>query len=389
MWCGSVSMSSNIGKKTMIGSDRYEQRPPKQGCPVVLKVGSSSLTRRSGEIDKPSILRVMDQVKAFRSCGYPTVLVSSGAVAAGSPILGGRPTEVTGLQVAAAVGQPLLMREYIQAFKRSGITVGQVLLTLDILSRRSQYLHARGALERMLSKGIVPIVNENDTVAVEELKLGDNDRLAAIVSHLVGAGMLIILTDTDGLYSADPRSDEGEQIGAIGYRDPLLDQLASAPPGPLGSGGVATKIEAARMAAWSGIPTVIARSKQPGVVDAIIRGEACGTYVEPGRARLPARKLWLAFGQQASGAVDIDAGAARALINRGSSLLSVGITNVEGEFMAGSAVEVRDADGTLVGKGLVSVGSSDIRRWMGRRSADIGWNGEVIHRDQLVVLVEA
>lgn len=383
---GSVIMYSNTGSKTMRGNDRFERRPPKPGCAVVLKIGSSSLTRRDGEVDRTAILGVTDQVETLLSSGYPTVLVSSGAVAAGSPVLGGRPTEVTGLQVAAAVGQTLLMREYSQAFKRSGTTVGQVLLTLDILSRRSQYLHARGALGRMLSEGIVPIVNENDTVAVEELKLGDNDRLAAIVSHLVGAGMLIILTDTDGLYSADPRSGAGEQIAAIGYDDPLLDRLALAPPGPLGSGGVATKIEAARMAAWSGIPTVIARSKSPGVVESIIRGEACGTYVAPGQARLPARKLWLAFGQQASGTVVIDDGASQALVNRGSSLLPVGITSVEGEFMAGSAVEVHDTGGSLVGKGLVSVGSSDIRRWMGKRSTDIGWDGEVIHRDQLVVL---
>ena len=355
---------------------------------MVLKVGSSSLTRPDGEIDGSAILRVVDQIGTLWDSGYPTVLVSSGAVAAGSPVIGGRPTDITGLQVAAAVGQTLLMARYSQAFSGAGRTVGQVLITLDILSRRSQYLHARGALQRMLAAGIVPIVNENDTVAVEELKLGDNDRLAAIVSHLVAAGTLIILTDTDGLYSADPRSGRGEPIATVGHEDPLLDTLASAPPGPMGSGGVATKIEAARMAAWSGIPTVIARSTRPGVVSSIVRGEATGTLVEPGRSRLSARKLWLAFGQQPDGMVEIDDGAVRALVEGGRSLLSVGITNVSGEFVAGAAVEVRDARGVLVGKGLVSAGSSDVRRWMGKRSADIGWDGEVIHRDRLVVLVE-
>ena len=373
----------------MIASEGSAHDPPRLGTPLVLKLGSSSLTRPDGAIDEGAIFRVVDQVGTLWDAGYPTVLVSSGAVAAGSPVLGGRPTDVTGLQVAAAVGQTLLMAQYSRAFTRAGRTVGQVLITLDILSMRSQYLHARGALKRMLRAGIVPIVNENDTVAVEELKLGDNDRLAAIVSHLVAAGMLIILTDTDGLYSADPRSGHGEPITSIGHRDPLLDRLASAPPGPMGSGGVATKIEAARMAAWSGIPTVIARSARPGVVSSIIRGEETGTYVAPGAARLSARKLWLAFGQQPDGVVEIDDGAARALIKFGSSLLPVGITDVKGEFVAGAAVEVRDARGSLVGKGLVSAGSLDIRRWMGKRSADIGWDGEVIHRDGLVVLAEA
>lgn len=373
----------------MIANDETGYVPLRPGGAVVLKIGSSSLTLSDGRINEEAILRVVDQVETLWSSGYPTVLVSSGAVAAGSPALGGRPTDITGLQVAAAVGQTLLMSRYSSAFARSGRTVGQVLLTLDILSRRSQYLNARGALAWMLEAGIVPVVNENDTVAVEELKLGDNDRLAAIVSHLVGAGMLIILTDTDGLYSADPRTGEGEPIPIADHRDAVLDRLASAPPGPMGSGGVGTKIEAARMAAWSGIPTVIARSGRPDVVDSIIKGEATGTYVKPGRSRLTARKLWLAFGQQPDGVVEIDDGAVRALVKGGGSLLPVGITGVSGEFMAGAAVEVRDVRGTLVGKGLVGAGSSDIRLWMGKRSTEIGRDGEVIHRDRLVVLARA
>ena len=359
--------------------------PPK--TPVVLKVGSSSLTLPDGGIDRSAVLRITEQVSTLWNAGFATVLVSSGAVAAGSAVLGGRPTDITGLQVAASVGQTLLMARYSRAFAKEGRTVGQVLITLDILSMRSQYLHARGALKRMLDGSIVPIVNENDTVAVEGLKMGDNDRLAAIVSHLVGAGMLVILTDTDGLYSADPRSGAGEPISFIRHGDPLLDRLASGPAGPMGSGGVATKIEAARMAAWSGIPTVIAQSSRPGVVQSIIDGEATGTYVVPGAARLPARKLWLAFGQQPEGRLRIDDGAVSALVRRGSSLLSVGVVGVEGEFAAGAAVEVHDPAGSLVGKGLVSAGSSDLRLWMGKRSTEIGSVGEVIHRDQLVVLV--
>ena len=277
--------------------DGHRRNPPPK-TPIVLKVGSSSLTLPDGGIDRDAILRVVDQVGTLWNAGFPTVLVSSGAVASGSAVIGHRPTDTTGLQVAAAVGQTLLMARYSAAFAEAGRTVGQVLITLDILSLRSQYLHARGALKRMLDSRIVPIVNENDTVAVEELKMGDNDRLAAIVSHLVGAGMLVILTDTDGLYSADPRSGAGEPISLISHSDPLLDRLASGSAGPIGSGGVATKIEAARMAAWSGIPTVIARSASPDVVRSIIDGDQTGTYVLPGSAGLSARKLWLAFGQQ-------------------------------------------------------------------------------------------
>lgn len=366
--------------------DGHRRTPPPR-TPIVLKVGSSSLTLPDGGIDQDAILRVVDQVATLWNAGFPTVLVSSGAVASGSAILGRRPSDTTGLQVAAAVGQTLLMARYSSAFGDAGRTVGQVLITLDILSLRSQYLHARRALKRMLDGSIVPIVNENDTVAVEELKMGDNDRLAAIVSHLVGAGMLVILTDTDGLYSADPRSGAGEPISLIRHSDPLLDRLASGSAGPIGSGGVATKIEAARMAAWSGIPTVIARSARPNVVQGIIDGQATGTYVLPGSARLSARKLWLAFGQQPEGRLRIDDGAVRALVRRGSSLLSVGVVGVEGEFTAGAAVEVHDPTGFLVGKGLVSTGSADLRLWMGKRSAEIGAVGEVIHRDHLVVLV--
>ncbi len=360
------------------------------GARLVLKVGSSSLTTPDGGIDEAAVAGVVGQVRWLWEAGYPTVLVSSGAVASGSPLLGGRPTDVTGLQVAAAVGQTLLISLYSRVCEQAGLKMGQVLLTLDILSLRSQYLHARRALTRMLDRSIVPVVNENDTVAVDELKMGDNDRLAAIVSHLVGAEALIMLTDTDGLYSADPRSGEGEPISVIRHRDPLLDRLAAgSSTGPMGSGGVRTKVEAARMAAWSGIPTVIAQSGRPRVVEAVVKGEEVGTYVVPGESRLPARKLWMAFGQQPEGRLLIDEGAVRALVRQGRSLLPVGVTDVRGEFMAGAAVEVCAPDGVLVAKGAVSAGSADIRRWMGKRTTEIGWDGEVIHRDRLVVLVDS
>ena len=362
--------------------------PPPPGSPVVLKVGSSSLTRADGAVDERAIERVMWQVSTFWEAGHPTVLVSSGAVAAGSSAVGGRPSDTTGLQVAAAVGQTLLMSHYSRVFPSIGRTVGQVLLTVDVLAMRAQYLHARGTLTRMLERGIVPIVNENDTVAIHGWKMGDNDRLAAIVSHLVSAGMLVLMTDTDGLYSADPRTGEGEPILTVRHRDPILDRVAAGAPGPVGSGGVGTKVEAVRMAAWSGIPTVIARSDRPGVVDTIIRGGAAGTYVVPGDTKLSAWKLWLAFGQQPSGTLRIDDGAVRALALRGGSLLPVGITGMEGEFPAGASVEVRGPTGVLVGKGLVTTDSDQIRDRMGKRTTDTGVPSEVIHRDRLVVLLD-
>jgi glutamate 5-kinase len=359
---------------------------PKPGSRLVLKIGSSSLSKPEGGIDQLAVARVIQQVCSLWDRGFPTVLVSSGAVAAGVPYLGGRPTDITGLQVAAAVGQTRLMEHYSRAFATEDRTVGQVLLTKDILGMRSQYLHARGALSHMLELGIVPIVNENDTVAVEELKLGDNDRLAAIVSHLVGADMLVMLTDTEGLYSADPRFGEAELLTAVRHTDEILDEVAAGTSGPMGSGGVATKVAAARMAAWSGIPTIIARADDPDCIDKILDGESIGTYVAPHDSKLTARKLWIAFGQRSEGTVTIDAGAVQALVGRGSSLLPVGVVAVSGVFAAGAAVEVLGPGEELVAKGVAAVSAVDLSEMMGKRTAGAGLDGEVIHRDQLVVL---
>jgi len=358
------------------------------GSPVVVKVGSSSLARPEGGIDPESLARVVDQVEALWTRGHPTVLVSSGAVAAGIPALGieERPRDLPGLQVAAAVGQGRLMERYANEFGGRGRIVGQVLLTRDVLAHRSQYLHARVALERMLDIGVVPIVNENDTVVVDELKLGDNDRLAAIVSHLVDAGMLIILTDTGGLYSDDPRlSNDAELLPAVRHTDEILDELwQRSGSGSLGSGGVATKVAAARMAAWSGIPTVIADAADPETTVRAVAGDEVGTWVAPRKVRLTARKLWIAFGLPAEGRLTVDAGAATALRERGGSLLAVGILDVAGEFASSAAVEVVGEDGGLLGKGLTGMGADDIRASAGQHTSVAG--GEVIHRDDLVLL---
>ncbi len=358
------------------------------GSPVVVKIGSSSLSPEGGGLDSAAVERVVGHVDRMWSLGHPTVLVTSAAVAAGLPALGlaDRPRDVPGLQAAAAVGQGRLMERYGALFAASNRVVGQVLLTRDVLARREQYLHAREALERMMSLGVVPIVNENDTVVVDELKLGDNDRLAAIVSHLVDAGMLVILTDTPGLYRDDPRlSDDAELLTAVRHTDEVLDELRrSGSRGALGSGGVATKVSAARMAAWSGIPTVIASASEADVVERAARGDEIGTWVAPHDAKLGSRKLWIAFGLPAYGVLGVDAGAAAALVDRGKSLLAAGVRSVDGTFEAGQAVEVRTLDGELIGKGLAGMSAAELTEAMGRHSADVG--GEAIHRDDLVVL---
>jgi glutamate 5-kinase len=344
-------------------------------------VGSSSLAGADGGIDHQGVTGAAAAVATARKLGHPCVLVSSGAVAAGMSALGltRRPAEIVDLQVAAAVGQGRLMEKYSATFAGLGMVAGQVLLTMEVLSNRSQYLNARAALKRMLGAGIVPVVNENDTVVVEELRLGDNDRLAAIVSHLVGAGLLLILTDTEGLFSADPRWEEAELLSAVRHADEQLDRLSGR--GPLGSGGASTKVAAARMAAWSGVPTVVAAANAPQVVERVLGGDEVGTWVAPREERLSARKLWIAFGLASSGVLVIDRGAVAALVESTSSLLPVGVIEVRGAFGAGSAVEVHDGDGQLVAKGLVRMDFAGIDQAKGKRSPV-----EAIHRDDLVVL---
>ncbi len=352
------------------------RRPVAAGAAVVVKVGSSSLAGPSGGLDDTGVDRTITQVLSLRHAGYRPVLVSSGAVAAGLPALGlsERPRDLPGLQVAAAVGQGRLMERYAGGFGADGVVVGQVLLTRDILAHRAQYLHAREALTRMLSVGVIPIVNENDTVVVDELKLGDNDRLAAIVGHLVGAGMLVLLTDTIGLFSADPRLGEAELLSAVRHTDAILDELnrGAAPGTTFGSGGVATKIAAARMAAWSGIPTVVADARQPDVAVRAVAGEDVGTWIDPQPGRLSARRLWIAFGLPSEGTVTVDDGAARALVEWGKSLLPVGVVAVDGSFGAQAAVEVFDPEGVLIAKGRTGMGADAIRSAAGQHSRDVG-----------------
>ncbi|HLT96777.1 MAG TPA: glutamate 5-kinase [Acidimicrobiia bacterium] len=355
------------------------RRPVGPNGRLVVKVGSSSLVRPDGVLDDEAVERIAAEVAMAWDEGYPTVLVSSGAVAAGMSALGmqTRPTDVPGLQVAAAVGQGRLMHRYSEAFSTHGRVAGQILLTRDVLANREQYLFARQAMSRMLAEGVIPVVNENDTVVIDELKLGDNDRLAAIVSHLVSASLLVLLTDTLGLFSSDPRLGEAEFLAAVDHADEVLDQLRGG-GGPLGSGGVASKVAAARIAAFSRIPTVVAESRSS--LQAIISGDEVGTWVEPRRTSLPARKLWIAFCQPVSGSVTVDDGAARALVGGGRSLLPVGVTAVSGGFGTGATIDIVSASGRTLGRGLARMPAAELKERLGRRGGE-----EAIHRDDLVV----
>lgn len=350
-------------------------------APVVIKVGSSSLAAHESGLDPEAIESVIGMVTETLAAGHPAVLVTSGAVAAGLPALKleKRPADLAGLQAAAAVGQGILMERYAAGFKAKGILAGQVLLTKDVLGNRDQYLNARAALVRMLGLRIVPVVNENDTVTVEELRLGDNDRLAALTSHLVAAELLLILTDTEGLYTADPRRVDGQFLSEVGYADEVLDGLTGS--GPLGSGGVAGKVAAARMAAHSGVPTIIASARTPDLIKKALAGDPVGTWVDPRPDRLSARKLWIAFGLDSAGALMIDEGAVSALVQDDRSLLPVGITEVRGDFGHEAAVDIVDPRGRVIGRGLAAIPSHELSELIGQKGSR-----EAIHRDDLVIL---
>ncbi len=355
----------------------------------MLKVGSSSLAGPAGGVESGAIDQIVEHVSQLRDAGFRVVLVTSGAVAAGLPVLGltDRPADVPGLQVAAAVGQGRLMEAYTARFAALDIVAGQVLITRDVLAERDQYLNARQALGRMLELDVVPIVNENDTVVVDELAFGDNDRLAAIVCHLVASGMFVILTDTDGLFTEDPRiAADAELLQAVRHTDQVLDGLKGGDGrGRLGSGGVATKVAAAQMAAYGGTPTVIASARAPNVALAAARGEEVGTWIDPRSIRLTARKAWIAFGLPASGTITVDGGAVKALVGSGRSLLPAGVTAVDGTFLVGDAVEVVGPGGGLIAKGLSRYAADDLSDAMGSHTSVAG--GEVVHRNDLVVLV--
>jgi len=358
---------------------------------AVVKVGTSSITRESGDLDDAALLKLCADVAAARAAGNQVVLVLSGAIAAGMPALGlhHRPTDLGTLQAIAAVGQPRLLERVNAILSMHDVVAGQVLLTPYDFIHRSQYLHARETLRRLLDMGVLPVVNENDTIADDEIRYGDNDRLAALVSHLLRADVLVMLTDTEGVFTADPRrTGDASLIEEIVEVDAALESVVGGAGTARGSGGMASKLAAAKIAAWSGVRAVIAAANAPDVVAQAIAGRPVGTSFAARSARLPSRKLWIAFAQGAAGRVVVDDGARVALIDRGRSLLPAGVRKVEGDFDADAAVEVVDERGRAFAKGLSRYSSAALRSVAGRRTADLPETSphEVIHRDDLVVL---
>jgi glutamate 5-kinase len=358
---------------------------------VVVKVGTSSLTDERGAIDESAVMKLCADVAAVRAGGWEVVVVSSGAVASGVAALHlhTRPTDVLTLQAISAAGQPRLMRSWDEALAGHGLVPAQALLVPQDFIDRRQYLHARRILTRLLDLGAVPIINENDAIASDEVRYGDNDRLAALVAHNLAASLLVLLTDLDGLYTADPRLHvDAALIASVPVGDPLLAISAGRGGSGRGSGGMASKLEAARIASWSGVPTVIAHAGRPGVLAAAVRGEPVGTRFEAHRRRLGARKLWIAFAARVAGTVTVDDGARRALVEHSTSLLPRGVVDVEGHFGAGDTVEVAALDGTPFARGMVFVESTQLRKAAGLHTKDLpeGMVHEVIHRDDLVLL---
>jgi glutamate 5-kinase len=358
---------------------------------VVAKLGTSSLTDDAGRIDEAAVAKVAGEVAGLRVDGHQVVLVSSGAIAAGFPALGlGRPTDLPTLQAAAAVGQHRLMHTWDQCLGVHGLVPGQVLLAPYDFVARNQYLHARQTLTRLLALGVVPIVNENDAVADDEIRFGDNDRIAALVAHLIAADLLVLLTDAPGLLTADPRLHEtATLIEEIVEVDAALEALAGGTGTLRGSGGMASKLAAAKIAAWSGVPAVIAAATRPHVLRDAVAGEpGVGTTFRPREKRLAARKLWIAFAMGSSGTVVVDDGARRALVDRNVSLLPAGVVRAQGKFEEGDAVEVADTTGAVFAKGIVRHPTAVVNARAGLRTADLPDEGahEVIHRDDLVVL---
>jgi glutamate 5-kinase len=358
---------------------------------VVAKIGTASITDDRGVISTDAVAKLSDEVAALRGEGHEVVVVSSGAVAAGVAALGlaARPTDIQTLQAISAAGQSRLVEAYNRELARHGLVGAQVLLDPHDFVDRTQYLHARSTIERLLELGCIPVVNENDAIANDELRYGDNDRLAALLANSIGADVLVLLTDMDGVYTADPRRDPtATLIPLVQVGDPLLAVRAEAGGSGRGSGGMASKLTAARMASWSGIRSVIARAARPDVLAGAVSAELVGTTFEAHDRTLSARKLWIAFASEVMGAIEVDGGAERALTDRPNSLLPAGVVAVRGTFAEGDTVDIVGPHGRAFARGLAAVDGVVARAVVGLRTGDLpeGVNHEVVHRDDLVVL---
>jgi glutamate 5-kinase len=359
---------------------------------TVVKIGSSSLTTRDGAIDDARIAALTGALAARVRAGGQVLLVSSGAIAAGMAPLGlrRRPRDLATQQAAASVGQGLLIGRYTAAFAAHGLGIGQVLLTADDLMRRGHYRNAQRTLDRLLDLGMVPVINENDTVATDEIRFGDNDRLAALVAHVTRASALILLSDVDGLYDGDPRRPDARRIDVVrGPADLAGIRVSRSGQVGVGTGGMSTKVESALIATAAGIPTVVTAASQ---AVAALAGEPAGTYFAATGQRQRTRLLWLAHAAVARGSLRLDKGAVEAVVDRRASLLPAGIIGVDGHFDAGDPVDLSDENGTVVARGLVNYDAKEIPGLMGRSTrwlaSKLGqeYEREVVHRDDLVIL---
>ncbi len=361
---------------------------------IVVKLGSSVVTTQNG-LDRKIINGLADEICSYRNKGKEFIIVSSGAVAAGvrrMKLKEGART-IPQKQAAASVGQSRLMAAYDEAFSLHGARVGQMLLTRDDLSHRRRYLNARNTLMTLLSWGVTPIINENDTVVVDEIKLGDNDNLSALVAVLASADLLLTLTDMEGFMDCDPRINSNAcLIEVIDDITPEICCQAGGSSSSVGRGGMASKIEAATKVRMSGIPMIIAKGKTPNLISRVLEGEHIGTLVLPAKEKMSARKHWIRYNLEPEGTLHVDNGAVRAIKSRGKSLLPIGVTEIQGEFEDGSAVNIMGPEGTALAVGLTNYSSDELRKIIGRQTPEIDWilgyrrNDEAVHADNLVVL---
>ncbi|OQX61691.1 MAG: glutamate 5-kinase [Desulfococcus sp. 4484_241] len=361
---------------------------------VVIKAGSGVLTGKDG-LNLPAIRSISKGITALTDRGLEVIYVSSGAMACGMKKVGlaKRPLELPKCQAIAAIGQAGLIMEYEKAFARYGRQVAQVLLTNEDLSNRKRYLNARNTLYTLLAWDVVPIINENDTVAVDEIKFGDNDNLAAMVAMMMDADLLVNLTDTDGLYDKDPRTcDEARMIPSVHKITREMEKTASRLPGAVGTGGMSSKVMAARKATCCGIPVVIANGLKKNVLTDLFDGKPLGTFFHPNAQKLCSRKRWIAYSLKAAGSITVDAGAAMAIKKKGKSLLPGGIKTVSGNFSQGAPVDIISETGELIATGLVNYSAADIKKIMGQKTSMIpkllGGKpyDEVVHRNNMVIM---
>lgn len=361
---------------------------------LVIKIGSNILASAETGLNTRRLRAIAKDISAVVDRGHEVVIVSSGAIAAGLKKLGlkGKPRDIKLKQAAAAIGQSRLMWAYERSFAEFRKKVAQVLLTRDIIADRHRYINAKNTLYTLISYGVIPLVNENDPVAVDEIKFGDNDMLAALVAGLVEADMLIILSDVDGFYSADPGKRGARIIRTVDCITPDIEQRAGGSISAVGTGGMYSKVLAAKQANDHGIPVVIMNGRKGGLITKLVTGAAVGTYFKAREQRMSSKKGWIAFGVKSKGALSLDDGAINALTTMGRSLLPSGITRVEGTFKEGDYVRCVNRDGKKVAKGLTNYSSSDLDLIKGKKTSEIEetlgykYSDEVIHRDNLVLV---